>query len=349
MKISYMLRREDFYSINEKTLAEFFGSGNSKKTTLHIYPHLNAIITANPSKKVKEYIYTEYSVNGSIIKKLLVWGYTRLCLNSFGILASRKITLPAEISSHTLIYPCNRKFRIFDFDKNEVSVITKHGFPKNSIHNEISFRTSCERSEFILPVCNYTEDTYSEKIIDGIPLARIETDREKLEKEALSMWQKYSGNSKKTVPSAEYAKALQSKIDLLMEKIIANKPDVEADTAKAVIGHFISRLQSAEDEIEIIQSHGDLQAGNIWVENSTGKIYIIDWESVDTRSVWYDEAVLYDDIRKPHCFEAFAKADNVKHTAVVLEEIIYRMNELCELPEDYGTGDFNIFIKKLEI
>ena len=348
MKISYMLKREDFYAINEQTLNTFFEPTNGAKTTLYIYPHLNAITTSTPSKEVRDYIYTEYSVSGSLIKKLLVWGYTRLCLNTFGLFAARKIAIPTSISSQTLIYPCNRKFRIFDFAHNTVSVITKSGFPKNSIKNEIEFRTKSAPCEFILPISDFSDDIYSERIIDGTPLARIVDNRKELEQQALKMWQTYSENSKQTVSASEYAAILQQKFDKYIKKITNIKTSANIAKANLLIKRLISQLRNSDSDIELIQSHGDLQSGNIWVENKTKQIFIIDWESVELRSIWYDAAVLYDDIRKPHCFEAFSKINDLEHTVVVLEEIIYRMNELCELPEDYGSDSFNLFIDKLE-
>lgn len=347
MKISYMLGRENFYTINEKTLKMFFKTKSGEQTKLYIYPHLNAIITNTPSKKVKRYIYTEYSVNDPFIKKVIVWIYTHLCLNTFGLLSSKKIIFPAKITSDTLIYPCNRKFRIFDFNKNEVSVITKSGFSNNSIRNEIEFRTTAKSSDFVLPILNFTNNMYSEKIIDGIPLARLSEEQGKLKKEALEMWQSYSADTKEIIPSSQYADILQLKISRFVEKIKVCKSGVDIGKVMDVVNHCLSELKQFETGIEIIQSHGDLQAGNIWIENQTRRIFIIDWESVEKRSIWYDAAVLYDEIRKPENFDIFSKINDIKHKVVTLEEIIYRMNELCELPEDYGTADFNSFIKKL--
>lgn len=348
MKISYMLKREDFYKINEQTLQSFFKGKDNKETTLYIYHHLNAIIKRFPSREVKKYIYTEYSVNASLLKKLLVWGYTRLCLNTLGLFCAKKITVPAEISSHVLIYPCNRKFRIFDFKENTVSVITKNGFSNQSLQNEINFRTKCTPCKFILPVESYTDKTYTERIIDGVPLARLSENQAALEQEALKLWHAYSQDTRKVLRASQYALVLQKQIVEFTDKIKSAKPSVDIEKALGVANNRLDFLKSSDTEVETIQSHGDLQRGNIWIENKTEQIYIIDWESVQQRSIWYDEAVLYEDIRKPDCFDEFAKVKDVRHTVVILEEIIYRMNELCELPFDYGTEDFNFFISKLE-
>ncbi len=347
MKISYMLKREDFYVINEQTLKKYF-QATDKSTTLYIYPHLNAIVRAAPTKAVKEYIYTEYAVTASPLKRFLVWAYTRLCLNSFGLLAAKRVTIPAEITRDTLIYPCNRKFRIFDFKNQTVSVITKAGFSAKSLHNEIAFRTGCAPCDFVLPIDSSTQDTYTERIIDGIPLARLADNRSVLEKSALDMWQKYSASTLKAIPASQYADTLADRIAAFTERIRTEKPAVNTEHLSHVVKDCLSVLKNAQEEIRTIQSHGDLQAGNIWIENKTDRIYIIDWESVEQRSIWYDDAVLNDGIRNTACFDTFSQTRDLRHATVILEEIIYRMNELCELPFDYGTESFNLFIQKLE-
>ena len=288
------------------------------------------------------------SRNASLLKRILVWAYTRLCLNTFGLLAAKRVTLPAEITRDTLIYPCNRKLRIFDFKNHTVSVITKASFSPKSLHNEIDFRTGCYPCDFILPIDNCTQDTYTERIIDGIPLARLTDNRSALEKSALDMWINYSADTLKTIPASQYAATLSAQIADFTKRIQAEKPQVNTACLVRVANSCLSILESSQEEIQTIQSHGDLQAGNIWVENKTGRIYIIDWESVEQRSIWYDEAVLNDGIRNTSSFDVFSQNRDIRHTTVILEEIIYRMNELCELPFDYGTDSFNVLRQKLE-
>ena len=116
MKISYMLKRESFYEINEKTLGAFY-EGQEKLKKLYVYPELNAIVTARPSKKVKEYLYTEYRVSGSLLRRIAVRFYATLMLNSGGLLASKRFARKTSADKDTLIYPCNKKYRIFIFEK----------------------------------------------------------------------------------------------------------------------------------------------------------------------------------------------------------------------------------------
>ncbi len=341
MKISYMIKREDFYDINEKTLNTFFGSGENV-TRMYIYPELNAITTKNPSKKVKDFIYTEFNINASFIKKTLVNLYSRLSLNSFGFIASKKCEVKKEISNDILIYPCNKKYRIFDFSKNTVDVLVKDGFLENDILHEIEFRTKKDLPDFVPSVISSTNNTYKEVIIDGKPLARISENHSSLCIKAYKLLRYYGKEFDKKAKVGEYLMELVDKINSYpKDKILSN------DKFDAVIKSF-SDMFSDEREVILTFSHGDLQSGNIWIENETEKIYIIDWESWGERSIWYDKAVLFDGLR-PKGIDFYMEKDLTpdEKNIVILEDIIFRLNELYSLPDTFGADEFDEYIEKI--
>lgn len=343
MKISEMLLREDFYKINEETLRTFFGNC-AKGETLYVYPQLNAIITRKPSKNVKKYLYNEYKVRGSLLKALVVKAYVFACLNSNGVLAAKKINIPNEMNAHKLIYPCNKKYRIFDFERDTVSVIPKCGFPTNDLEREIEFRSN-NTAPFIPALVSYSENNYSENIIDGLPLARITDNFEGFCEEAIEILEQYAEKTGKVTKkiSKEYALELRSVIDGFI-----NRKSKYVD--ETVLEKIVTKLiESINDEtITITLSHGDLQPGNVWVDKD-GKIFIIDWESWNQRSIWYDKAVMFGNIRSKGLSEYIKSNDINTQTAIVcLEDIIFRLTELYNLPLDYGEKDFNIYIKSLD-
>ena len=106
-------------------------------------------------------------------------------------------------------------------------------------------------------------------------------------------------------------------------------------------------LQTSHEKIPVGLSHGDLQAGNIWVENETDKLYIIDWESWKNRSTWYDRALLYEGLRRTDGLEKYSVCRDLIHTTVLMEDIIFRMTELTTLPLDYGCAEFTAYINTL--
>jgi len=344
MKIDQMQKRENFAEINKNTLGEYFSGNDGEKTYLYVYPKLNAIITKKPSKQVKEYLYTEYNLRNGGIKGIIIKLYLFVMLNSFGFFSSEKIKVNAKVKDSVLIYPCNKKYRIFRFADNEVDVIVKSGFGNRCLVNETEFRNN-HKAEFILPLIKSAERKYTERIIDGVPLARLGTQYEEKCDEAIGMWRIYSAESRKTVTSESYVENLCKKIEDI--RVSCDK-NIDVEKLNRVTDKLAEMILGSTDELETILSHGDLQPGNIWVENKTGKTYIIDWESWDIRCSWYDEALLYSEIRKEGKIQDYLKNNSYRGAAVVLEDICFRMAEINDLPEDYGINEFDVFLSEVE-
>ena len=78
-----------------------------------------------------------------------------------------------------------------------------------------------------------------------------------------------------------------------------------------------------------------MQPGNIWIENITDKVFIIDWETAKLRSVWYDEFLLYEGLRMPWGLKKlFELEPSLRKYVVILEELLYRLEDACCLPND---------------
>ena len=343
MKISQMLLREDFYRINDETLDRYY-TEKTQNTRLYIYPQLNAIVTAKPSRKVLEYLLCEYSVRNNALKRILTGAYVGLCLSSYGCMSSKKITVHAAIDDNTLIYPCNRKYRIFNFSKNTVEVIPKYGFPQDDLQREIFFRTQNGLPDFVPKLISFTPNRYMEKIIDGRPLARISDDYDIYVNRAYNMFYEYVKDKRRIVSGSKYAEELYA----LVCKQISVKVRRQ-ETVRCIASKLASVVRMA-DEIMLLFSHGDLQTGNIWVENKTEKIFIIDWESWGERSIWYDKAVLMEGLR-PDGIGSYCKIEKPKEkeACVLLEDLIFQLNELETLPGDFGSDKFDEYLACLEM
>ena len=346
MKITYMLRREDFYEINRNTLKRFY-NGSTEEKRLYIYPELNAIVTARPSKKVRQYLYTEFRVNGSALKRLLVRLYATILLNSGGLLASSSLKIRTDADRDTLIYPCNKKYRVFDFRNNRVSVVAKDGFPQDGLRNEIAFRM-CSTAEFVPGLLDSDENGYSEVIIDGYPVARAGERMTKLSDCAFGIWTAYIAPYTQTIQAREYAVILRSKIDQLKLRILDLGKRVNIRRLDALCDGLLATMNSDPGLIPVSLSHGDLQPGNIWVENATDKLYIIDWETFERRSIWYDKATLYENLRRSDGICRYANCRDLIHVTVLLEDVVFRLAELTELPYDYGCADFDAYLSALQ-
>ncbi len=341
-----MLKRENFYDINEKTLKRYYSDCNTPKK-LYIYPELNAIITARPSKAVKKYLYTEYRVSGSLLRRVAVRLYAAVMLNSGGLLASKRFAIKTNADKDTLIYPCNKKYRIFDFDKNTVSVTPKEGFPTGDLKNEIEFRKNAD-ADFVPPFLSYSDNGYTERIIDGYPVARAAERERELSDRALEIWKSYSAPYRKSIKCGEYADSLFGEITSLLNELSKSGKSICSERILSLTNKLLDELKEREENVTLSLSHGDLQSGNIWVENGTDKIYIIDWESYGTRSAEYDRATLYDGIRRADRLADYVKVKDAVRATVLLEDLIFRLKELKSLPDNFGAEDFERYVEILE-
>ncbi len=348
MKISYMMLREDFDKINRETLNLFYDASD-KVTDLFIYPQLNAIVTRKPSKAVKQYLYTEYSVTGSLLKRMAVWCYTRILMNSWGILASKKLKQKGDIGTDILIYPCNKKYRVFDFAADQVSVITKSGFPVLAIQHEIAFRKE-HHAAFMLPLLDCGENYYSETIIHGKPLARVKEGRKEYTDEAYRLWKEYVSSYRQEMKAETFAHKMMDRSEEVLETLSEALGEETTNELKHLMKVLCKRISQYDTMIPLTLSHGDIQPGNIWVEDRTQKIYIIDWESVEMRSSWYDEELLFGGLRMVGGLKKISESKpSVRKYVLMSEELMYRLEDICYLPfeirrktTDDIKRDFNV-------
>lgn len=345
MKISQMLEREDFYTINKRTLEKYWLEqvNDAEKTNLYIYPHLNAIVTSAPTKEILEYLLCEYSIRSSIIKRLLIKLYVYISLKSKGILASKMLAINAHIENDMLIYPCNKKYRIFNFKRKTVSVIVKDGFSDSDLRHEIAFRSREDLPSFVPEFVCSDEHSYEETIIDGRPLARISDGFEEYRNQAYKLLKQYGDSQTETRNANEYARILADNIYQLLEYKAHNKE---------IVNEIVERLLEVipdSREVQLTFSHGDLQPGNIWVENKNDHIYIIDWESWGIRSEWYDYDILYHNLRPDGLSKYFSiYVPEMRRAIVLLEDLIFQLKELNSLPKDFGQENFEAYCNQLQ-
>lgn len=379
MKIDEMLSREDFYGILLRTLNGHFSQINSKiaitnskhddSNVLHTYDKLNAIISEHPSKKVRAFLKTEYTVDGTLFRRLLVKAYLSIALHTKGLFAKKnKLYLNGLNKNdihHILIYPCNKKIRIFNFKSNEIDVVTKAGFPNDSIKKEIEFRTR-HKSLHVEPIIDYGVNWYRERIIDGTPLARINNSSEEyiyFKKKSLDILISITDSYKTTINTAVYIKDTIRKIKSITESIIALLPSIQY-TLEQIETILVEKLSVFDTSIALTLSHGDFHHGNIWIEKINNNIIIIDWETYDVRSEWYDIVTLYGGLRETIGIEHLQKKIlsgkkdelskligeedlNKKIFIVLFEDLLFRADDLKASPLEIGCVEFDNYCKML--
>lgn len=366
MKISAMLEREDFYSILERTLNKYgFEAGISpgtvkikedkKDCVLYVNPQLNAIIAPHPSPAVKDFLKTEYNVSGGIHKRMAVKSYLWVSTHFVKNISNKGIQLAYDGDTRDLlIYPCNKKIRLFDFKQGIVHTILKDGFPDNYIRREVEFRQK-RIKEFVPSIEKSRDRYYSERIINGRPLARInetsfvESNKRKAYEMILSLTPE--GN---VIDTNEYLERLAEECG----NLLAQKPEYGYMETVYKIFEYLKH-ECPHARIPIVTSHGDLQPGNIWIDDEQNRLIIIDWETVKQRSIFYDFAALYLDMRstfsKPRLYERIltdfptSNYDTpIKAIAltVLAEELAYQTEELASFPNGIGIKEYNQIIEQ---
>lgn len=365
MKISEMIVREDFYTILEQTLAynrkTIHVTGTSISVTdtaddcvLFVNAQLNAIMSAHPSRAVIDYLKTEYSVSGSWLCRLIVKGYLAVATTLVKRFAQKGIIVDFEAGvdkDNILIYPCNKKIRLFDFSSGMVYTILKRDFPSLYIDRETKFRLE-HKVSFIPEIIEHGKGYYSEKIIDGKPLARI-NDKCFVNRCKEDAYNKIMSLSRFThqVMAVDYIQELKNTcLDQLKKK--------EAFKDTAIVACLFDTLLSVKpnEKLSLVVSHGDLQPGNIWWDKVKKQIVIIDWETVKRRSRFYDHAALYYNLRREGTEQQVV--DSLKESShiasftpqcspasvakiVMAEELAYQTEELISFPGEIGIKEYN--------
>ena len=375
MDIKTMLKREDFYKILKVTLEEYMTTTDCTNVNLIFYKNLfkgkyvcyeriNVLTRRKTNKRHMHYILSEFNIRGHLLKyvvaKVLVYSY----FMSKGLLANISFDIINYDGDDIMIWPCNRTIRIFNFDKDIVISILKKGYPSSFMQNSISFRLKSNYS-FLLPIDSYSNNSFTEKILKGNSLARV-TDEFLYALSVKKVIDNIGVLSQDTLKFISYKKYIELLIKDINYKlnIVDEKKDVKM--SKELLNN-IERIDFAliDDDIMIplAISHGDLQLGNIWVDERND-VYIIDWETVSERSVWYDIAVFLGFVRTNSGLTQFIKNFDILNfhsslhylnhenllgfeliaPVIVLEDILFYIEDLLSLPNNYGSERFDQYI-----
>lgn len=382
MRIDEMVLREDFYSINENTLNRYFKtvygeaadiktSGYNFKSHLVIYPRVGIIMTRTPSIKILRFLLKQYNIRNKMIKRTLAKLYVLCCCFSAGLLSEKGLEVCPKsiIGDSAAIIPANRKIRIYYFDEGYVDAVIKNGFTRKYFDNELSYRLKNSYA-FIPKILDYGEDWYREKILSGQSLARITDERlyQKCVREAAGYMKIIAVGSLEYIDASEYAKKLYDDIKAKIKAAKSIKNISSCETVLEIAEKAVMKCILLNAMIPAAESHGDLQSGNVWVENESERTYIIDWETHQKRSIWYDCATIFlstrradmlkkmmDDREKDYVRESILFNDTRKDynmlaviAVITLEDIMFYLEDMLELPLDYGGKIFDSMAEEID-
>lgn len=351
MTISDLQRRENFYEINNKTLEKYFSEINQlthyvricknkynyslNKSYFFVYPKINAIVTKKNSEEVRKYIFKEFSNNPNLLKRFAIYFYTRLLLKSKGRFSDKCISIKPKIEDENslLIFPGNKKIKIFNFKENYIDNIVKESFIDYCFNKELNFRLNNTKYNFVLTVEKHSNRWYREKIIDGVSLPRIsDKSKHKLLKEIVNkILDLLQEDTKIEIKIGEYVNTLVSKIKKESYKLEdkSEKFNFERNLEKFVM-YLANMITNKRDIILLSLSHGDMQEGNVIIRRTDEKIFIIDWETWGERTIWYDKLMFNYNLRNIYKF-----ISNLK------KYIFNYKNIICKDKNDIFTTDLN--------
>ena len=337
MTIYEMMEREDIYSIIEKTLKYYYKEAKDtnvnvsiqKKCFLrewNIYPRLGIIVNRFPTKEVRREVYSWFDVQNSIVKKIIAKCYIFLCFITFGLLADRsmEITDKEVCNRNTLFIPGNRRIRIYQLDNGYVDVVMKDGFDDTYFNNEVEIRNRYPYP-FILKIEKSGNRWYRERFLRGRSLVRTEEkDYGKYLSEALNALDTLYEQTKTYRSISDYGHLMVDKCSLLIDQVKDAKGISSGEQLQTVLNYCKVNLEGKKDMIPIVFSHGDLQNGNIHIDERDKKVYLIDWETGGYKSIWYDAATLLCYTRRK---DQFSHMINEKDCAEIKEKILYFDND----------------------
>ena len=374
MDLSSMLAREDFFGLLSSTVEAYFREAEQKDVKLTrqkkganlvIKPRLSALYPPKISKAAQAFFYSEWNVRGNRLKNFAVKTYVFFMLHTGRLFSSYRFRLTPDVAGNDLVIaPNNRSIRFFDYKTGIVGCRIKDGFSDKYFKNQLQFRLK-HHYDFLLPLIRWGEKWFTEPILQGHPLARI-TDEALYQKglmDAFAAIKKLADDTAHTVDARAYLRGLTERIATLAAEAKEKKKIKTADDTLRLLEIYKSLEDKIPAEIPVAMGHGDLQTGNIWVMPD-GKTILYDWETAGERSIWYDSAVLAYSLRRPgqwrwfllsqteEAYHAAAEIDSappaiVKYT-VLLEDILFRLEDMMELPQDWGGDIYDNYLHDLK-
>tara|TARA_B110000027_G_scaffold16319_1_gene16777 strand:+ start:604 stop:1800 length:1197 start_codon:yes stop_codon:yes gene_type:complete len=319
MRLDLLLKREDFAKTFEISFARYLFEvfnisatvnwrNNTKDSNfLLVNPKLNVIYSKNIDRAKLKLIVSEYEYNPNLVRRFLQKIYIKLSISTYfeHLFAKTIVSVSPWIESfdEVCIVPGNQSIRIINLETLTARVILKEGFSSQSIRNEIYLR---QKYKF-LPIPKLlnvdTQSLWFEELqVSALPFNRIDnqTIKDKILIDVKRNLLKLYSETTIKIDIKNYVKSLYETCDNFITKL----PEIYTKFDKKEIRDIFILLNETvknfpDRTIDLVQSHGDLQLGNILVGNNNSELYLIDWEYTEKRSIFYDSLVLATDCRKP--------------------------------------------------
>lgn len=379
MGIKEMLLREDFYKILRETIVNYAQSVHQTEIRCEYEPFedsepwlINTIlgfVSRTPTHDgVRTYMKSEYNIRGSFIKNIIGKAAVDIIATFPNIGSNKKVYISkGAFAPSMFIVPQNRSIRFYDYEDGTVDCMVKAGFTRKYFDNQTQFRKKYQY-DFLNPMTLSGDGWFQEKILIGHPLIRTTNEAlfKKSTENALRYLRTIAKDTIEWISAKDYVSEI-SQAALRKIQIAEKRKNIKmAETARFLIKMACDFTRTLDKEIPTYMSHGDFQAGNIWTVPN-GKTLIYDWETAGTRSIWYDSATLCYSLRRTFGWSILLKdkeMDKLKLCIpqgvdiqiskleivgiLLLEDMLFYLDDMLELPQDWGSDIFDRFIESIK-
>lgn len=381
MGFSALLERENFFEIMQKTLTRYFldaGVSNFKLSykpeknvcEFILVPRLGMIMQPYPNKAIRKHYYADYNIRDNWVRNIVAKTAVFIATHTKCLLSMRQrmYVQPSDVINDSTVFAvCNRSIRIFDYKNLVTTSIQKQGFTDKYFVNQLKYRLN-HKYEFIPPIIANGNYWFQEPLINGRALAR-ETDIEKYkqaEREALVCMQTIAKDSLEECEAQIYCTELIIRLQALSQRTKETKTISTAELEKKLLLNVTQYLKRVRGTLMTAITHGDLQAGNIYIDND-GKTWVLDWETQERRSAWFDAATLLFATRYDGGIKKLIEGGNEPESTMkklcsvspcslklnemiliyVAEDLVFNYEDMLELPDNGGSASFDRYINEL--
>lgn len=346
--------REDIDGLMEKTLSAYFRTTVRVTDTYQqhcfiLNPRINSIVYDKPSASVGRMVRRGHVVQRN---RLLHWAsqlYLRLAFSKRGWFGCKYLIfkdLP-EHPEDLYIMPGNMKLKIFDLFRHTVTSVLKEGFDADALSKECAIRLRPQWG-FVPSLVLDGTNVCREEILDGRTLDRLpKAEQSAADAQVRRILSDMQQKARATVSGTAYGQDLYRQIG---EEVQRLQCDAAVKSAvDAVAAYLTERIQG---DVIVAFSHGDFQKGNLFA-SADGQVYVLDWDTYDTRSLGYDILTYFYSFRYRSDYwmridtflwdEGWASLSSsyygevVDKTAVLavylLEDILWTLQECMSAPE----------------
>jgi hypothetical protein len=300
MRIEALNARENLQEIVEKSLTHaltireksptrvtFDRESNGQQWWSHDL--LSCYINDRPNAAVRKFLADSFRYTPRRVRAPIQWLLGTLLTTVPGLQISRKkafrVDPDLQNADSLLIIPGNQRIRLFDFSTQLTRTYLKNGFSNEAILNEIRIRKSGEIGPFInLTDHNQEEGWLEDNLLTGYTLPRYPEHSKvsSFASQAMTSLLKWQGKSRESLSTAKYCETLTANIQRQSDSL-QFEPGIPESWITT-----LTKVARRVQQCALVQSHGDFQPGNIFIETPSLRVVILDWEYCAPRSQYYD-------------------------------------------------------------